>query len=295
MTSGTAGATSSAPDLSPEVVPQALGQAGMLATRSINPAGFRINLLAMLDAALRSRHASWLRLGMAQVFEVSAARSVRYQWLDRLLPAYLFAMIAASKGWNLSSSLSRFVRGEIDEYTQLLEEARHHAVDRLVRNATAMGANAVLMMRFDSAEIGQTMSVALLGTYIMLPVALSGMTSDGQGVMLIADLLMIVGTGGAALALACLGSCFGIFPEARGLVTRGPYRYIRHPMYLFEFIAFLGVLLPALTALNLVLYLLFAALQITRMTFEERALAATFPGSYPAYFRRTARLIPGVY
>ena len=53
---------------------------------------------------------------------------------------------------------SSIVGGEIDEYTQLLEEARRHAVDRLVRNATAMGANAVLMMRFDSAEIGQTMS-----------------------------------------------------------------------------------------------------------------------------------------
>ena len=38
------------------------------------------------------------------------------------------------------------------------KEARRHAIDRLVRNATAMGANAVLMMRFDSAEIGQTMS-----------------------------------------------------------------------------------------------------------------------------------------
>jgi uncharacterized protein YbjQ (UPF0145 family) len=41
---------------------------------------------------------------------------------------------------------------------QLLEEARRHALDRLVQNATAMGANAVLMMRYDSAEIGNTMS-----------------------------------------------------------------------------------------------------------------------------------------
>ena len=40
----------------------------------------------------------------------------------------------------------------------MLEEARRHALDRLVNNATQMGVNAVLMMRFDSAEIGQTMS-----------------------------------------------------------------------------------------------------------------------------------------
>ena len=61
-------------------------------------------------------------------------------------------------GWQHHGRAALYLGGEIDEYTQLLEEARRHAIDRLVRNATAMGANAVLMMRFDSAEIGQTMS-----------------------------------------------------------------------------------------------------------------------------------------
>ena len=44
------------------------------------------------------------------------------------------------------------------QYTHLLEDARRQAVDRLAENATVMGANAVVMMRFDSSEIGQTMS-----------------------------------------------------------------------------------------------------------------------------------------
>ena len=61
-------------------------------------------------------------------------------------------------GGNLVAGLRSIVGGEIHEYTQMLEEARRHALDRLVQNATAMGANAVLMMRFDSAEIGNTMS-----------------------------------------------------------------------------------------------------------------------------------------
>lgn len=61
-------------------------------------------------------------------------------------------------GGNLMAGLRSIVGGEIHEYTQLLEEARRAAVDRLVQNATMMGANAVLMMRFDSSEIGQTMS-----------------------------------------------------------------------------------------------------------------------------------------
>ncbi len=71
-----------------------------------------------------------------------------------------FGVVVRSRGLagNIMAGLRSIVGGEIDEYTQLLEEARRHAIDRLVGNATAMGANAVLMMRFDSAEIGQTMS-----------------------------------------------------------------------------------------------------------------------------------------
>jgi uncharacterized protein YbjQ (UPF0145 family) len=71
-----------------------------------------------------------------------------------------FGVVVRSRGigGNIMAGLRSIVGGEIHEYTQLLEEARRHAVDRLVQNATAMGANAILMMRFDSAEIGQTMS-----------------------------------------------------------------------------------------------------------------------------------------
>src|SRR2546423_11676529 len=71
-----------------------------------------------------------------------------------------FGVVVRSRGLggNIMAGLRSIVGGEIDEYTQLLEEARRHAVDRLERNATEMGANPGLMMRFDSAEIGQTMS-----------------------------------------------------------------------------------------------------------------------------------------
>jgi uncharacterized protein YbjQ (UPF0145 family) len=71
-----------------------------------------------------------------------------------------FGVVVRSRGLggNVMATLRSIAGGEITEYTQMLEEARRHAVDRMVQNATAMGANAVLMMRFDSSEIGQTMS-----------------------------------------------------------------------------------------------------------------------------------------
>jgi uncharacterized protein YbjQ (UPF0145 family) len=72
-------------------------------------------------------------------------------------------------GGNIMAGLRSIVGGEIHEYTQLLEEARRHAIDRLVENAAAMGANAVLMMRFDSAEIGETMSeIVAYGTAALI-------------------------------------------------------------------------------------------------------------------------------
>jgi uncharacterized protein YbjQ (UPF0145 family) len=72
----------------------------------------------------------------------------------------VFGVVVRSRGigGNIIAGLRSIVGGEIHEYTQMLEEARKHATDRMVANATAMGANAILMMRFDSSEIGETMS-----------------------------------------------------------------------------------------------------------------------------------------
>lgn len=72
----------------------------------------------------------------------------------------VFGLVVRSRGLggNIMAGLRSLGGGEITEYTELLEDARRHAVDRMVQNATAMGANAVLRMQFDSSEIGQTMS-----------------------------------------------------------------------------------------------------------------------------------------
>jgi uncharacterized protein YbjQ (UPF0145 family) len=83
----------------------------------------------------------------------------------------VFGVIVRSRGigGNIMAGLRSIVGGEIHEYTQLLEQSRRQAVDRMVTNATAMGANAIIMMRFDSSEIGQTMSeIVAYGTAVVL-------------------------------------------------------------------------------------------------------------------------------
>ena len=78
-----------------------------------------------------------------------------------------FGVVVRSRGLggNIMASLRSLGGGEIVEYTRLVEDTRRHAIDRMVENARAMGANAVIMMRFDSSEIGQTMTeVVAYGT-----------------------------------------------------------------------------------------------------------------------------------
>ena len=83
----------------------------------------------------------------------------------------VFGVVVRSRGLggNILAGLRSIIGGEITEYTELLEEARRHAVDRMVQNAGAMGANGIIMMRFDSSEIGQVMSeIVAYGTAVVL-------------------------------------------------------------------------------------------------------------------------------
>src|SRR3569833_2499655 len=83
----------------------------------------------------------------------------------------VFGVVVRSRGLggHIMAGLRTIVGGEITEYTQLLEEARRHAVDCMVKNARLMQANVFFLMRFDSSEIGQTMSeIVAYGTAVVI-------------------------------------------------------------------------------------------------------------------------------
>jgi uncharacterized protein YbjQ (UPF0145 family) len=83
----------------------------------------------------------------------------------------VFGLVVRSRGLggNIAAGLRSIVGGEIHEYTALLEDTRRQAIDRMVANATAMGANAVLTMRFDSSEMGGYMSeIVAYGTAVVV-------------------------------------------------------------------------------------------------------------------------------
>lgn len=83
----------------------------------------------------------------------------------------VFGLVVRSRGLggNLLAGLRSIAGGEIHEYTSLLEDTRRQAIDRMVQNATLVGANAVLSMRFDSSEMAGTMSeIVAYGTAVVI-------------------------------------------------------------------------------------------------------------------------------
>lgn len=88
-----------------------------------------------------------------------------------------FGLVVRSRGLtgNIAAGLRSIIGGEIKEYTQLLEDTRRQAIDRMVANAAAMGANAVLSMRFDSSELSGVMSeIVAYGTAVVIEPGPSG-------------------------------------------------------------------------------------------------------------------------
>jgi uncharacterized protein YbjQ (UPF0145 family) len=84
---------------------------------------------------------------------------------------HVFGLIVRSRGLggNIAAWLRSLVGGEIHEYTELLEDTRRQALDRMIENATLVGANAVISFRFDSSQLSGSMSeIVAYGTAVIV-------------------------------------------------------------------------------------------------------------------------------
>jgi uncharacterized protein YbjQ (UPF0145 family) len=82
-----------------------------------------------------------------------------------------FGLVVRSMGFarSVGAGLKALRQGEVTQYTQLLEDSRRHAIDRMIDNARLLGANAVVAMRFDSSEIGQQLTeIVAYGTAVVV-------------------------------------------------------------------------------------------------------------------------------
>lgn len=107
-------------------------------------------------------------------------------------------------------------------------------------------------------------------------------------------LLILTGIGFSIYAVLKLGRSLSMLPEARRLVTSGPYSIIRHPLYVAEGVALFGLTLQYNSVWAWALFSLQCMFQFARMLNEEVVLSRAFP-EYKDYAARTARLVPGLY
>jgi protein-S-isoprenylcysteine O-methyltransferase Ste14 len=135
---------------------------------------------------------------------------------------------------------------------------------------------------------------ALAGTFLLgLLVLVPEQAPLPPSLAAFALVLVIVGFGLSTYVLHWLGKSFSIMAEARQLVTRGPYSFVRHPLYLTEEIAVVGIIVLNFSPLALLIGITHWCLQLRRMHNEECVLNATFP-DYSRYAAMTPKVIPHI-
>lgn len=135
---------------------------------------------------------------------------------------------------------------------------------------------------------------ALVGTYLPWSIPLIGHARHSELLNLFSAVCLVVGGVLMLITLAHLGRSFSLVPQARRVVSAGPYRWIRHPLYLSEEIAIMGIALQYLSLLVVLVLAAHVAIQIRRILYEEELLRRTLP-EYAEYERSRWRLIAFVW
>jgi len=134
---------------------------------------------------------------------------------------------------------------------------------------------------------------AFVGTYLPWTIVLFGGTDQALP-NLASTACVLVGTVMTLLTVRYLGRSFSLVPQARRVVQSGPYRWIRHPLYLSEEVAIVGVALRSPTPGAMIILILHFGVQVCRILYEEDLLRRTCP-DYSAYEASRWRLVPFVW
>ncbi|MCS6818114.1 MAG: isoprenylcysteine carboxylmethyltransferase family protein [Blastocatellia bacterium] len=219
---------------------------------------------------------------------------MRILLITRILPATFFLTVALARLLKLPNlfPLPPSDAGALARATALAQIAYHLSVIFFLLLITVLFISRPQPIRKSAGVRPRLM--ALFGSFLLTFIAVFPNTEPTLLQTMGATILMVSGSAITIAALLALGRSFSIFPEARRLVTCGPYGIVRHPMYLGEILAGFGLILQAFSGFALLLFVLFLFAQLMRMRYEEQILESTFP-EYAAYKRRTARLIPRIY
>ncbi len=132
-------------------------------------------------------------------------------------------------------------------------------------------------------------TLSLLGPLLVRPVVNGALLADAVTATISGIGLLVV-----IVSKIALGRSFGLLPANRGIVCVGPYRVVRHPIYLGYFVTDAGFVLAHLTSWNLLVLFTAAAAQLIRVRYEEDTLCRD--AAYAAYRARIRwRILPYVF
>jgi len=212
---------------------------------------------------------------------LTLSKSWSYDWMMQLLGSMWFMVLAVFVAIKMGASLtdpwpallSRFCLASFYMLLALL------IVTRPPATAQADG----LLPRI----------AAFVGTYLPWTITFFGKSEQALP-NLASTACVLVGMIMMLVTVRHLGRSFSLVPQARSVVQTGPYRWIKHPLYLAEEIAVLGVVLRNPTPLTAVLFVLHIAVQICRIHYEEDLLRRNCP-EYSSYEASRWRVIPYVW
>jgi protein-S-isoprenylcysteine O-methyltransferase Ste14 len=145
----------------------------------------------------------------------------------------------------------------------------------------------------DADRRPSTAVIAFGGSFLAMCIPFLPGAPRRDWLLLPADLVSLVGIVWTLWALLWLGRSFAILPQARRLVTGGPYAMSRNPLYLGEMVGGWSVFLPTLSWPGAIVLVTNLLLLLARVRFEERVLARSLGREYEEYRRRVPRFLPG--
>lgn len=199
-------------------------------------------------------------------------------WLDLVERAAVLAMFVSFAARNLHAIVDR---GQVFNIVVVASEGLVAAFVLIRRTSSDVTRRPLDWTLAFGATIGPLLAQAVSNARPLAP--------QGVGVA-----LLLFGLGFQIWAKLILRRSFGIVPANRGVKASGPYRFVRHPMYLGYVTVHVGFLLLSPSLLNLAIYGASFAVQLFRILAEERLLGAD--PAYAAYRLQTRwRLVPGVF
>jgi len=159
--------------------------------------------------------------------------------------------------------------------------------------ATLIVAGLLLIRR--KAILGSTRRreqvVAIVGSFAIIPLSALPLTWQPDWLLEVSSVGFILAYAWIVWALMTLRRSFSIFPEARTLITHGPYGLVRHPLYAAYFVTYTLLMIPRISLIAVALAVVGIAAEVNRSRNEERVLRRAFD-DYDQYARRVRPFLP---